>query len=163
MSLKKLILFAVAALGIMIFFKTDYYTLWLNKYIMNPNTELSDQMEKTSVEERKEYRYGNLYTMCQYMKKTLDTTTFKPHEPIVLLPPNDFLVAQGVTLFHMPEPAEFYYHTGIKTVWTTSPDVAKASWALVASSKTSIAMVPIKSKEDLDKLLDLYKKYKPAL
>ncbi len=163
MSYKKLILFAVAALGVMMFFKTDYYTLWIDKYIMNPSTTLSDQMERTSAEQRKEYRYGNLYVMCQYMKKTLDTTSFKTKEPIVLLPPNDYLTAQGITLFHMPEPAEFYYHTGIKTVWTTSPDVQQANWALIPSGKTSIAMMPLKTAEDRNRLLDMYKNYKPGL
>lgn len=163
MLYKKLILFAVAAFGIMLFFNTDYYTLWKDKYLMNPNTSIEDQMNKTSVEERKEYRFGNLYTLCQYMRKVLDTTSFKTPEPIVLLPPNAYLDAQGITVFHMPEPAEFYYHIGIKTVWTTSPDVQKANWALVPSSKSSVAMLPIKDKETLNKLLETYKNYKPAL
>lgn len=163
MSYKKFILLVVSVAWLIIFFNTKYYSAWIDKYILNPGTLLSDQMDRTSVEERKEYRFGNLYKLCQYMQKTLDTTTFKNGEPIVLLPPNEYLAAKGIDAFRMPEPAEFYYHIGVKTVWTTSPDVQKANWAIVASSKESLAFVPIRTAEQRRQLLDLYKNYKPAL
>ena len=163
MLLKRIILTAVAAFGILLFFNTEYYTKWKEVFLLNPNTKIEDQFDHTSVEERKEYRFGNTYSLCQYMKKTLDTTKYKKGGAIVLLPPNDFLKAKGVDAFHMPEPAEFYYHIGIKTVWTTSPDVNKANWAIVLNGKNSLAFVPISTPEQLNALLETYKNYKPGL
>lgn len=162
MLYKKIILCAVAAFGIMVFFKTDYYALWLERYITNP--DYNEQMKHASVEERRQWRYGNTYIICQYIKKTLDTTSYKPGgEPIVLLPPNDYLAAHNITAYKLAEPAEIYYHIGVVTLWTTSPDVNKANWALIAKNNADIAMVPIRSKEQLQQLLDMYKNYKPAL
>ena len=163
MLFKRIILTAVSVLGILLFFKSDYYSRWLDVFILPENTKIEDQFQKTGVEERKEYRFGNLYSLCQYMKKTLDTTAFRNGGAIVLLPPNDYLKAKGVEVFHMPEPAEFYYHIGIKTVWTTSPDVDKANWAIVISGKNSIAFIPIRSAEERKALLETYKNYKPGL
>ncbi len=163
MFYKKIILFIIAVFGLLLFFKTDYYANWIDRFILNPNTTVEEQMSKTSVEERKEYRFGNLYTLCQYMKKTLDTTSFKNGEPIVLLPPNDYLKAKGVETFHMAEPAEFYYHIGVKTVWTTHPDAQKANWAIIVTGKNNIAFIPIRTTAERQQLLDMYKNYKPAL
>lgn len=163
MLYKKIILTAVAAFGIMAFFKADYYQAWLDRYIMPEHTKVSDQMERTSAEERKEYRFGNMYSLCKYMKNMLDTTSFKTKEPVVLLPPNAYLAAKCQQMPHLAEPAEFYYHCGIKTLWTTSPDVQKANWALVVTSNGGIAFTPIRNQQQLNDLLTLYKDYKPAL
>lgn len=163
MFYKKIILTAVAALGIMAFFGSDYYQGWLDRYIMPEHTKVADQMERMSVEERKEYRFNTLYTLCKYMKNMLDTTSFKAGEPIVLLPPNAYLAAKCQQMPHLAEPAEIYYHCGIKSVWTTSPDAQKANWAIVVTQDGGIAFTPLRTKEQRDQLLNLYKDYKPAL
>ena len=163
MLFKRIILTAISVFGILFFFKSEYYSRWVEVFILPENTKIEDQFARTGVEERKEYRFGNLYALCQYMKKTLDTTKYKNGGAIVLLPPNDYLRAKGVQDFPMAEPAVFYYHIGIKTVWTTSPDVDKANWAVVASGKSSVAFIPIRTDAERKALLETYKNYKPAL
>lgn len=162
MVAKRFILLIVSAFGILIFFKTETYTRWIDTFILNPNTPISEQFEKTGVEERREYRYQNVYRLCQYIKKTLDTSRFKD-EPKILLPPNKYLEAVGQKALHMPEPAEFYYHTGLITLWTTSPEVQKANWAIYADDKGNISFMHIDSPQQLQMLLATYKNYKPDL
>ncbi len=145
-------------LGLLIISKTERFDRWLEKFILSPS--LSDQMEHMGVEERREYRFGNLYALCQYAKKTLDTAHTKNKENVILLPPNEYLrsINSG---FNFPEPIAFYYHTGgIKSVWTTSPNVEDANWTFLPRGQGSIVLVPI-SKEELHKLLITYKKYNP--
>ena len=161
MQFRRLILLVVVIIGVLIFFKTEYYSNWLETHVKAPPIE--DQLDHTSIEQRMEYRFNNLYRLCQYMKKTLDTTKFKNGEVVILLPPNDYIHSVGSDAFHLPEPAEFYYHTGLKTVWTTSPDVEKANWWINVQAKNNVSFVPIRSKEELHAILETYKKFKPAL
>ncbi len=143
-------------LGILIISKTERFERWLDRFILSPS--LSDQMERTGVEERKEYRFGNLYALVQYAKKTMDTAHTKNN--VILLPPNEYMrsIKSG---FDFPEPLSFYYHTGgIKAVITTSPNVEDANWTFVPRGQGSVALVPI-TKEELHQLLITYKKYNP--
>ena len=147
--------------------------MWLSRFIFpveNPltdqvaddGTDITGQFHMTDLETRRKRRYGSTYLVCDYMKKTLDTTHVKNGEPLILLPPNDYLRKIGNS-FTLAEPAEIYYHCGLKTVWTNNPNVDKVNWAFVVDGKDKVAFVPITSKEQLQQILNLYKDYKPSL
>lgn len=163
MLFKKIILFFVAVVGLAIFFKTETYSRWIDTFILNPNTPIEDQFAITTLEERKAYRYQNLYTLTKYIQHTLDTTKIRNAQTVVLLPPNDYLKSKGIEVLSMPEPTVFYYHTGLKAVWTTSTDVDKANWVIVPSGRSNVAFVPIRSKEELQAILSEFSKFKPTL
>ncbi|NDC42772.1 MAG: hypothetical protein EBZ77_14690 [Chitinophagia bacterium] len=159
MNAKKIILLVIGVFTILLSTKTEIYTHWLDNFIMQPDIDV--QFQHMSVEERREYRFNNLYSLSKYVKQTLDTIKGGP-EPVVLLPPTKYLQANGIDYLGMPEPVVFYYHTGHKAVWTNSPTVRKANWALVKTDK-SVALVPLKDPRQLDQLLAIYKDFKPEL
>lgn len=163
MTYKKIILLAIAVFGLLIFFKAEPYQNWIDRFILNPNTVLSEQFTKKTYEERKEYRFGNLYMLVDYIKKNLDTTSFKTKEPLILLPPNDYLKSVGVDAFSLPEPSIFYYHSGVKAVWTTSPNVEQANWVIIPAGANNVAFIPIRSKEELHQHLQTFSNFKPTL
>jgi hypothetical protein len=163
MFYKKLILLAVCGLGILAFCKTGLFSYWYDNYLGNPSMDVSVQMARTKVEERKEYRYGNLYNLCKFITGTLDTSKSKKGEPIILFPPNAYFRANGVDLFTMPDPSQFYYFTHMKSVWTTSPDVNKANWIVLPKGKNSLCFIPIQSDGQRRAMLDSFKRYKPTL
>lgn len=150
-------------IGMLILFNTDFYQHWFTIYLFPAETPITEQFQKTSLDQRKERRYGNTYNLVTFIKKTLDTSKFNKSEPIILLPPNNYLASKHLDMFHLPEPAEFYYHSGIKSVWTTSPDVEKANWVILPQGTASLVFVPITSPAQLHEILDSFKKFKPTL
>lgn len=80
--------------------------------------------------------------------------------PVILLPPFGYLRDNGVVDVDVVEPPEFYYYTGYRGVLPTSPGVEKATWTIVPH-KPTVMLRRIHSKEDLDNLINTYKRYKP--
>ena len=163
MFYRKLIILAVCLIGLYWAYNASYTQYWLNTYILNPSNSMTRQLDKTSVEERKLYRYGNLYNLSKFIHRTLDTSTRKVDYNLILLPPNAYLKAHDVTSFTMPDPSEFYYLTHLRSVWTNSPDANKANWAIVVQGKNMIGFLRIVSDEQRTAILDSFNKFKPAL
>ena len=84
--------------------------------------------------------------------------------PVILFEPNSFY-KDSLHVYpniHAPEPALFYYYTGLEGVWTNSPDVGKANFLLMMSKK-GIKLQEITSPQQLKLVLAFYKKYPPSL
>lgn len=76
---------------------------------------------------------------------------------LVLIPPSDYFKERGVD-FDVPEPAVFYYYTGLKTTWITSPDTAKANWMIIAGNG-HYKIVPVLDKSTMYDSIKVFKKY----
>jgi len=159
MYFRQLLLLAASVLGLLILYKTEFITTWLDTHIVNPST--TEQFDHTSIEERREMRYATTWSICKYMEKTLADAKVDPSQVIVLQAPNDYFKAQHSQI-HLAEPAEFYYHCGIHTIWTTAPNVNKATWVLMPDPKVGLIFAPV-DQQHLQALLDTFKNYKPAL
>jgi hypothetical protein len=107
-------------------------------------------------------RYGVGYTICLKVKEAVE----KKHlaHPIILFEPNSFYrdSLHIYSQIHAPEPAVFYYYTGLEGVWTNSPNVSKANLFLRISKK-GVNLDEIHTPEQLQRILDFYKKYPPTL
>ena len=160
---RKLILMAFSTLLLFCGAITPIGRYWLNTYILDPENSFITQWSKTSVEERKAYRYGNLYILCQLITNTLQSNKIDPDKVLILFPPNRYLTDCGVTVFSMPDPSTFYCLTHIKSVWTTSPDVQQANWVLLPGGNNSITLKPIKTDADRNQVLASFSKYTPSL
>ena len=117
-----------------------------------------DQMQNLDTTYRKQYRFGGSYMLYKDIARVLGTHD-SAKGVVLLLPTTDYLRANNITESDMPEPAVFYYFTGITSVWANSPDVQRANWALLASKKTGMRVMDIKTKPQLDSLIFMYKKY----
>ncbi|HWJ90073.1 MAG TPA: hypothetical protein VNR87_03130 [Flavisolibacter sp.] len=78
----------------------------------------------------------------------------------MLLPPSAYFKNKGLN-YHVPEPAVFYYYTGVKTVWVNSVDAAKADW--VVSFNGIIRIDSVQNKRMIQDTIASYKKYPVAL
>ncbi len=157
MNLFKFNLTLTAIFVVLLFFQVPFYNEWLYGKVINVNNSIFDQMQNLDTSYRKAYRFGGSYLAYQDMKTKL--TKMGGGAVTLLLPPNDYLKAMGVNDISMCEPAEFYYFTGLNSVWANSPDVARANWAVVAMKGKGISLMKIKSKPQLDSLITQYKPF----
>lgn len=148
------ILAAVA--GICLFFTIPEYRIWLTGNILNPPVSYQEQFSHQDPEERRVLRYGNTYRMDMQTADFFRQNNLQ--DVLLLLPPTEYLKANGVVNFSVVEPAMFYYYTGYKSVGPYSADVEKANWVMVP--KPPIVMLRrIYNRADLRQLLTQYKPY----
>lgn len=153
MTYKKINLFFVAVIIIMIFFNLPVYNNWLNSKIFGDNT--AEEFKHLDLDYRKASRWGYSYMVYQnIVGKVTD-----PKHAIILLPPNDYLRKIHVKNFVSPEPATFYYYTGLASVWMTSPNAEQANWELVVKGDQQIGLRKITDKKHLDSVLAFYRKF----
>jgi len=159
MNYNKLNLTLAAVLLIVLFFIVPANNHFLYDNILSPDTDIGGELSHMSVAERMADRFGGPYG--DYM----GIATFFDHnhirDPLLLLPPNGYLMSQHA-LFKTIEPAEFYYFTGYRSVLVNSPDVRQADWTVYIHDRRPV-LVRIKNAQQIDTLLDFYKKYKNSL
>lgn len=153
----------VSFAAIFIILNAGYYKEW---FAAKPVTYWSDfQKEKDDTLDQAgilRQRYGIVYTMSMRVKDVMIQK--KVAHPVILFEPNSFY-RDSLHVYpniHAPEPALFYYYTGLEGVWTNSPDVGKANF-LLTMSKKGIKLQQITSPQQLQVILAFYKKYPPSL
>jgi hypothetical protein len=153
---KKIILTAASCFLLLLFLKSEMYGNWFDQKVWIPKEAIDEQMEHLAMKDRLEMRIGKQYYMMEQIMAVLD----KAHEknPVILLPPNEYLRKQNITDLIIPEPSQFYYYTGLHAVWTSSPDVRKANWALIIQNG-NMRFEKIENQQMLDQLLNSYKGY----
>lgn len=163
MLLRKLLLLLLSMLLIYGASESPFGRYWLGHFILAGGNSLAWQMENRSVEQRKAFRYGNLYMLCNLVANTIDSNNVNHDDVLVLLPPTRYLYAHNVNVFAMPDPSAFYCLTHLKSVWITSPDVNRANWVILPGGRNSITLVPIVSDQQRSQLLDSFAKFTPSL
>jgi len=162
MLIKRIVLAVAASLLILFFFKTEFYGNWYDQRITESRERYESEAENTDVEYRKQYRYANQYAVAKEIERQVREA--KDTAAVVLLPPNAYVEQnspQVIQYMRMPEPVVFYYYTGLKAVWTNSPEVNKANWALIIqNNNVQIARI---TPEQRASLLDMYKNFKAEL
>ena len=154
MLYNKFNLFLTAVLAILLFFVLPANNGWLYQKVLNSNVTFTDQVQHLSTLERNQSRFGKSYDFYLLTAKKLAPAP----NVLLMLPPNDYLKKVNVAEIEMPEPAIFYYFTGLSAVTTASDEVLRANWALVPMNGT-IALRKIKNRQQLDSLIALYKQY----
>ncbi len=107
-------------------------------------------------------RFGLPYTISLKVKDVVEKK--KVAHPVILFEPNSYYrdSLHIYATFHAPEPAVFYYYTGLEGVWMNSPDVNKANFFLRVSKK-GVNLDEIHNPQQLQQILNAYKKYTPTL
>jgi hypothetical protein len=156
MIFKQINLFLAAILVIVLYFAIPANNKWLYAKILDGGNSFATQLAHLDPAERKMSRYG--YSYMVYMNAIKRITT--PANAIVLLPPNDYIKnVLGVTKFVSPEPAVFYYYTGVNAVWANSPDVGRANWEIHVRNDTDIVLRKIINRKRFDSIVAFYKQY----
>jgi hypothetical protein len=112
------------------------------------------------VEQRMADRFEGDYT---YSKQIADFFERKKNKSsaLVLIPPSDYFKQNGMT-YHVPEPAVFYYYTGLKTLWPNSSNATEANW-YVRVSNGKILVDTVTNKHSFIDTLAVYKKFSIGL
>jgi len=153
MLFKKVNLFLYPVLVIVLFFTIPFYNQWLYGRVLSNNFLF--EIKHLDPEARKIQRYGYSYTVYE------DITGALKHRKNVtlLLPPTNYVKARKLTDLSMPEPAVFYYFTGIRAVWPNSREAATANWVFVVDSRGSMNLIKMELIRNQDSLINDYKRY----
>ena len=142
MNLKKNFILLLGGTGLLCaFFALPFNQDWARK-IYGYWRDVQPQLKNLPLEKRKANRFGSSYIFS----KTIAAEIRKKNgdSALVLLPPSAYFEQYGI-FYHVPEPAVFYYFTGLKTVWPNSAEATKANW-IVGMSNKNILMLPVENK-----------------
>ena len=109
---------------------------------------------RTDLEFRKTKRWETDYTTSKLIaihfikKKQAD-------DALVLMPPSRYFLDRKIN-YHVPEPAVFYYYTGLKTVWINSEAAIQANWIVTARNQNLI-FIPVTDKKMLADSIQSFK------
>lgn len=143
----RFILFIISLLLIAGFFLLPPNREWLGT-VFSYARDFQQQRNHLDRETRMRKRFGNDYTFSQIIADTFARKGNKD-AVLVLMPPTTYFTKMGIK-YHVPEPAVFYYYTGLKTVWANSKEAVRAGWYVrVAQGKIIIdSVTDIKSLQD---------------
>jgi hypothetical protein len=161
--MKSLLLSVVAFLSILLVMNFGYYREWFRTRPMQYWADFLKEKDDTASEIAiRAQRYGNPYTISIRVLNAMRKK--KIAHPVILFEPNSYY-RDSLHIYpniRVPEPAVFYYYTGLEGVWTNSPNVNKANFLLRVTGK-GVVLEPIRSPGQLQEILTRYKKYPPLL
>lgn len=159
--MKSFLLTVISFLLIILVLNAGYYGDWFRaKPVQYWNDFQNEKDDTLSIEQVRANRYGVNYTICMKVKEFLDKKRIS--NAVILFEPNSYYRDSLHINIRAPEPAVFYYYTGLRSVWTNSAEVKKANF-LVRISKKGVQLDPIKSPEQLQQILDRYHSFTPIL
>lgn len=118
------------------------------------------QIPHPDLEHRKAELLGNRYTVSKAIAIALRGERQKG-KVLLLVPPVQYFLQKGL-YYHVPEPAVFYYYTGLKTVWHNTKDTVSITHA-VEMKDGGIIIHRINSREQVSAILAEFRKYQITL
>lgn len=119
---------------------------WLQTRIFPYWAGTKYQVNHMDKEERMKRRFLNEYILSRQIADSFEVKGIK-NEVLVLIPPTSYFKKMGIA-YHVPEPAIFYYYTGLKTTWANSKQASKANW-YVRAVNGKLVMDSVKNNQDL--------------
>jgi len=157
---KAFILLVAAVISLLIFFGLEPNKLWLDQRILAYWEDYKEQKLNLDLEERKLARYQTDYLFAKNVTGFFEKRG-NANKVLLLVPPSEYFVANGLQI-HVPEPAVFYYMTGLKTIWANSPEAPKANWVLTAKNG-GLGFDSVVNKQVLQDTIAAFKKFKITL
>jgi hypothetical protein len=154
--MKKLVLTAISVLSLILFFLIPRNHEWFDDRIVSYWNDFTIQRRHLDLEYRKAKRFGSSYILSRQIADCLPKNE-NPKNAVVLVPPSTYFKDRNVD-YHVPEPAVFYYYTGLKTPWIYSNTVVKANW-IVGAENGKLKITEVKDEKMLKDSLAVYKRY----
>jgi hypothetical protein len=159
--MKSVLLTVISIVLILLVLNAGYYKEWFRskplQYWSDFQKEKDDTADAVGI---MKVRYGIIYTMSMKVKQVVAQK--KVAHPVILFEPNSYYRDSLHLPLRVPEPAVFYYYTGLEGVWTNSPNVSQANF-LLRISKKGANLDAIRSPQQLQQILATYKKFTPIL
>ncbi|MGZ3846086.1 MAG: hypothetical protein ACXVBH_08515 [Flavisolibacter sp.] len=153
--MKQAILTIVGLVVLVMFFLLPKNQSWFNNRIVGYWNDFNFQRHNLEPEVRKIERWGNSYVFSKQIAEHLSRQGSR--NALVLLPPTAYFKERDVD-YHVPEPAVFYYYTGVKTTWINSKQSATANW-MVSADHGQLKIIPVKDKQMMNDSLAVFNKY----
>lgn len=157
---KAFILLVAAVVALLIFFGLEPNKLWLNQRIMPYWDDFKEQKLNLDLEERKLARYQTDYLFAKNVTGFFEKRGVAG-KVLVLMPPTEYFKANNLEI-HVPEPAVFYYFTGLKTIWANSPEASKANW-FISAKNGGLVFDSVANKQVLLDTIAAFNNYKISL
>lgn len=129
---------------------------WFNQRIIGYWNDFLIQKNDLNTEHRKIKRWEESYAtskqIADFFSREQDIDSV-----LVLIPPPSYFT-QRKLYYPVPEPAVFYYYTGLKTTWAKSSEASKANW-LVTVDNGSLKFVHVSNRQMVLDSIDAFKKY----
>jgi len=159
--MKGFLLTILSLLLVIVVLNAGYYKEWFQaKPVQYWSDFLKEKDDTSDAIGIMKTRYGLPYTISIRVKEVLEKKNVT--HPVVLFKPNSYYRDSLRIAIRVPEPAVFYYYTGLEGVWTNSPDVTKANF-IVRYNKKGISLDVIRNQQQLQDILAFYKKFTPTL
>jgi hypothetical protein len=161
--MKGFLLTVVSLLLIVLVLNAGYYREWFQakpaQYWTDFLKEKDDTLDAVGIMKS---RYGISYVISTRVKEVVEKKNIV--NPVILFEPNSYY-RDSLHIYpnvRAPEPAVFYYYTGLVGVWTNSPNVSNANF-LVRVTKKGVSLDAIRTPQQLQQILANYKKFTPIL
>lgn len=151
--------FLVALLAINAGYNADWFRSRPVQYWNDFLTEKDDTLDAVGIMKS---RYGVSYTISMRVKEVVEQRHIL--HPVILLEPNSYY-RDSLHLYpkiKAPEPAVFYYYTGLEGVWINSPDTGKVNLLVKVNSK-GVNLDIIHNDRERERILNYYRKFTPIL
>lgn len=153
---KKIILLLVALFAITLFFLLPRNSAWLNKQLVQYSIDFRGEKNKLDEVDRLSRRFGNYFTYSKNIATAIRERT--GNKPVLLLfPSSNYFKQRGVD-YRVPEPAVFYYFTGLHSVWPNNSNAEQANW-YVRAEAGSIIIDSVSDKKQFADTLAFFRKY----
>lgn len=147
----------ISVIIVALFFNVEFYKQWLDQRVVGPLKNISNDLAYMETNERLTMRLGSSYvgsvSIADWVRKN-----GKEKDPLVLMPPNDYVKEHKLD-FPVPEPAIFYYYTGMKSIGANNKGVEKANYAVVFTNGNNLQIIPLDAATRAE-VITLFKKYK---
>lgn len=160
MRRRQTILFVSSIVVIICFFLLPQNDKWLNEKVLTYWNDFKRQKIQLDVEKRKIERYGPAYTYSKRIALFFEKKAATEHA-LVLLPSQKYFEEKGIR-YDVPEPAVFYYYTGLKTTWANSQMASQANW-IVRLENGNIIIDSVADKRVLVDTIAAYQKFRYPL
>lgn len=143
---KQFILFLAGLLLLAGFFLLPQNRQWTKERIITYYREFQTQKKHLDREARMRWRFGNAYTFSKNIADELKRKGADQHA-LVLLPPPGYFTGKSIR-YPVPEPAVFYYYTGINITAPHYNNAMNATW-YVRADKGKIIVDSVIDKKSL--------------
>lgn len=155
------ILTIISMLTVALVLGLGYYRVWfVDRPLYYWGAFVKESRSSAGPGQIRKARYGMAYTTSMKVKEVLAKQNAS--NPVILFEPNSYYRDSLHIDLRVPEPAVFYYYTGLRGVWMNSPGVEKANY-FVRVNKADVKLEPIRSPEQLQEILARYRKFMPIL
>jgi hypothetical protein len=150
---RRLLLFFISLVLITGFFLLPRNRQWAGTVFSYWN-DFKRQKNRLDIETRMRDRFRSHYIISKNIADSLRQRT--QADALVLMPPNSYFKKMGVD-YYVPVPPEFYYFTGVKTIWANSRDAITAGY-YVRVSNGKVIVETVTNRKALQDTINAFQK-----